>query len=119
MKQIAQHTRRERILESIHSREQLLLREKERRVRIAQKENLPGSSLSSPKSSPRHKHGRSSKKEILIRRKPLSPNTHHQLSDSQRDRFNLLEFVRDHKNDPAVKVDIEILLMYIADIYST
>jgi hypothetical protein len=110
MGQIAQHTRRERILESIHRRE-LQLREKERRARIARKDGLK--TPPSPQQGPscRCKRGRPSKKNIMAQfRQPLPPNIHHQLSDSDCDYFNILQFVHDHRDDRAVTVSTYSLL---------
>jgi hypothetical protein len=116
MGQIAQHTRRERILESIHRRE-LQLREKERRARIAGGDGLLAPSSPQQKSSSRRKRGRPSKKNIMMHcRRPLPPNIHHQLSDSERDHFNILQFAHDHRDDPAVTVRTYRRLGHAADI---
>ena len=104
MGQIAQHTRRERILEAIHLREHRLRREAERRARIAHRDNLPAPSSSHPV-PPVRKRGRPRTRDRLLHpSEPIPFDLHHQLSNSQRDYFNMLEFVHRAKDDPALEV---------------
>lgn len=104
--QIAQHTRREKVLQSISAREAA------RRLRIA---TNPSSSPPFPSNGPNptatRRRGRPRKSNALgISFKdsgPLPPTpfrVHHQISESQVNSFDLTQFVLERKNDPALKV---------------